>query len=289
MGDALTAPTQYLSRQEIQDRFVQVRDMFGGGWLKLRPGQFSGDTQMMLCVLESILDEGGFKIDPAIVKLLQWFKTRPKGIGKTTTESLKRLSKGESWRTASHCIYTQNPHQSAGNGALVRSIPIALRYATDRVSLVSYSSDCAMITHADPVATTAVVLLNLMISQLVQTAERDPRNASLDWLFGNQKNRWKNIFGEVDYLDIDDQIASGFAVDTLQSALWCYLKTESFEEAVVRAVNRGEDTSTLSAITGALAGAHYGIEHIPARWQQSLEHRNALMSLAEKIYRQIFQ
>jgi ADP-ribosyl-[dinitrogen reductase] hydrolase len=289
VADALTAPVQFLSQDEIRDQHGEVREMLGGGWLHLRPGQFSDDTGMMLCVLESILEEGTFNVDGAVAKLLQWYKTRPRGIGKTTTESFKRLRKGESWRTASQKVYAKRPHSAAGNGALLRSLPVALRYTADLTSLIALSSDSAIITHADPVASSGVVLLNMMISQLIQSDENDPRGPCIERLFGNKNNLWKNIFDEIDYLGPEDLIASGFVVDTIQSALWCYLRTGSLEEAVITAVNRGEDVYAMAAVTGALAGAHYGAENIPSRWLDVLEHREAMTSLAGKLYRLIRQ
>ena len=289
MGDALTAPVQFVSRQEICEQFTEVRDMLGGGWLKLRQGQFSDDTKEMLCVIESILEEGGFNTDRVVLKLLQWYKTKPKGIGRTTTESLKRLSRGDAWQVASQNVYSKRLHSSAGNGALVRSLPIALRYTNDQASLVTLSSDCAKITHADPIATSGVVLLNMMVSQLIQGDEKDPRSPCIERLFGKKDNLWKNMFDEINFLEAEDLIASGFVIDTVQSALWCYLKTESLEEAMVAAVNRGEDVYALAAVTGALAGAYYGVEKIPSRWLDVLEHREALMSFAQKIYALIHQ
>jgi ADP-ribosyl-[dinitrogen reductase] hydrolase len=289
VGDALTAPVQFLSRDEIREQYLEVREMLGGGWLNLRPGQFSADTQMMLCVLESILEEGIFDIDRAVVKLLQWYKTKPKGIGKTTVASLKRLSRGENWRAASQKVYSKSPHLSAGNGALLRSLPVALRYSSDFASLVTNSSDSAMITHADPIVTSGVVLLNLMISRLIHNDEKDPRASCTEYLFGNKNNLWKNIFDEIDYLGEEDLIASGFVVDTIQSALWCFLKTGSMEEAVIAAVNRGEDVYALTAVTGALAGAYYGLEGIPSRWLDVLEHREAMSAFAKRIFLMIRQ
>ncbi|MBZ5536792.1 MAG: ADP-ribosylglycohydrolase family protein [Acidobacteriia bacterium] len=284
VGDALTAPVQFLSRDDVREQYVEVREMLGGGWLHLRPGQFSDDSQMMVCVLESILEEGAFNVDRAVIKLLQWYKTKPKGIGKTTVASFKRLSKGENWRTASQKVYAKRLQSSAGNGALVRSLPVALRYASDAVSLVTHSANSAMITHADPIVTSGVVLLNLMISELIHNDEKDPRAHSIEYLFGKKNNLWKNILDEIDYLGEDDLIASGFVVDTVQSALWCLLKTGSVEEAVIAAVNCGEDVYALAAVTGALAGAHYGLEGIPSRWLNALEHREAMSALAKRIY-----
>ena len=289
VGDALTAPVQFLSQDDIREQYGEVLEMLGGGWLHLRPGQFSDDTGMMLCVLESILEEGIFNVDGAVVKLLQWYRTRPKGIGKTTAESFKRLRKGESWRTASKKVYTKRPHTSAGNGALLRSLPVALRYTADLASLIALSSDSATITHSDPIATSGVVLLNLMISQLIQTDEKDPRGPCIEQLFGNKNNLWRNMFDEVDYLGKEDLIASGFVVDTIQSALWCFLKSGSLEEAMITAVNRGEDVYALAAVTGALAGAHYGAEKIPSRWLDALEHHEAMSSLAGRMYKLIRQ
>jgi ADP-ribosyl-[dinitrogen reductase] hydrolase len=289
VGDALAAPVQFLSPEEVQEHFVEVRDMMGGGWLKLRKGQFSSDTEMMLCVLESILESGTFSVDKGIDRLLKWYKTRPKGIGKTTGESLKRLSKGEPWRTASSHVYSKRNHSSAGNGAMLRSIPIALRYTFDCASLITLSADSAMITHADPLATSGVVLLNMMISRLLETEEKDPRAYCIERLFGTQQNVWKPILDEVDYLEVEDLIASGFVVDTLQSALWCFLKADSFENAMVAAINRGNDVCGLASVTGALAGAYYGVEKIPTRWLDALEHREALMSLAQRLYTLLHQ
>ena len=284
VGDALTAPVQFLSRDEIRDQYVEIREMLGGGWLRLRPGQFSDDTQMMICVLESILEEGTFDVDRAAMKLLQWYKTKPKGIGNTTVASFKRLSKGENWRTASQKVYSKRLHSSAGNGALVRSLPVALRYCSDSAALVTHSSNSAMMTHADPIVTTGAVLLNLMISQLIQSDEKDPRAPSIEYLFGKKNNLWKNILDEIDYLGEEDLIASGFVVDTVQSALWCFMKTGSLEEALITAVNRGEDVYALAAVTGALAGAHYGLEGIPTRWLDALEHHEAMTAFARRIY-----
>jgi ADP-ribosyl-[dinitrogen reductase] hydrolase len=283
VGDALSAPAQFVSREVIHEQYDTIREMQGGGWLKLRKGQFSDDTHMMMCVVESIIEEGTFNVEHAITKLLRWYKTRPKGVGATTAGSLTRLSKGETWRTASHRVYALHPEASAGNGALVRSLPIALRYATDFSSLVTHSPDSAAITHADPMATSGVVLLNIMVSHLLQSEEKDPRAYCLERLFGRQDNVWKHIFVEIDYLEQRDLIASGFVVDTLQSALWCFLKTGSFEEALIAAVNCGDDVNSLTAVAGALSGAHYGVESIPARWLDVLEHREALMSFAQRI------
>ncbi len=167
---------------------------------------------------------------------------------------------------------------------MVRSLPIALRYAIDFSSLVTHSSDSAAITHADPMATSGVVLLNIMVSHLLQSEEKDPRSYCLERLFGRQDNVWKHFFAEIDYLEQKDLIASGFVVDTLQSALWCFLNTGSFEEALIAAVNCGDDVNSLTAVAGALSGAHYGVELIPARWLDVLEHREALMSFAQRIY-----
>jgi ADP-ribosyl-[dinitrogen reductase] hydrolase len=109
VGDALSAPAQFVSREVIHEQYDTIREMRGGGWLKLRKGQFSDDTHMMICVVESIIEEGTFNVEQAITKLQRWYKTRPKGVGRTTAESLKRLRKGEIWRTASHRVYALHP------------------------------------------------------------------------------------------------------------------------------------------------------------------------------------
>jgi ADP-ribosyl-[dinitrogen reductase] hydrolase len=85
-------------------------------------------------------------------------------------------------------------------------------------------------------------------------------------------------------MGMEDLVPSGFVLDTLQAAMWCFLNTDSFEDAVVYAVNLGGDTDTIGAVCGALAGAWYGLEQIPSRWQQPLDGRQEIIELATGIY-----
>lgn len=82
----------------------------------------------------------------------------------------------------------------------------------------------------------------------------------------------------------DEIKSSGYVIDTLEAALWCVDKTDSYEEAVILAVNLGEDADTVGAVTGQLAGAIYGVDAIPERWMKPLAWKEQLTDIAAKLH-----
>ena len=170
--------------------------------------------------------------------------------------------------------------KSAGNGTIMRCAPIALRYVYDERRLIDGSRDEALITHFDPLAWTGSIAVNLLIVRLLTGAI--PAARSRMWPYACR--RMPKAAAEVaDVLRkargdimVDCCRQPAIVLDTLRVALWALLGNTTFEETVVAAINQGGDADTQGAVTGAFAGALYGVEAIPARWLERLQGRDEL-------------
>lgn len=82
--------------------------------------------------------------------------------------------------------------------------------------------------------------------------------------------------------------SSGYVLSGLEASLWCFLNSESYAEAVLKAVNLGDDTDTTGAITGGLAGIYYGFENIPKEWVADLVRKEDIENLCLKLEKKLF-
>ena len=281
VGDALGAQVEGMWPEEIQRRYGRVTELLGGGWLGLGPGEWTDDTAMMLCIARSIVEKGRFDPDDVALKFLAWFEAGALGIGRTTYVALDALTRGASWRDAGRIAHDRLGGMSAGNGSIMRCAPIALLDGKDPERLIRDSIDSSLITHWDPRACWGAAALNLAISQIIY----EGRDGLVERVIDRIDNAdVRQAMAGVAGMRREDIVPSGFVLDTLQAALWCFLNTSSFEDALVAAVNMGGDADTIGAVCGALAGACYGLEEMPKRWQQPLAGRLEIVELAERIY-----
>lgn len=281
VGDSLGAPIEGISRTEIRLRYGQVTEMLGGGWLGLKPGEYTDDTAMMLCIARSIVERGGFVPEDVASRFLDWFHAGAIGIGRTTWLALDELAKGASWREAGRRAHDRLGGLSAGNGSIMRCAPIGLLRLKDVDRLIEDSIESSLITHWDAKACWGAAAINSALSQLVN----GKRESLIFQLVAQiEEPEVKRAVAEVAELKIEQLRTSAYVLDTLQAALWCFLNSASFEEAVIAGVNLGGDTDTIGAVTGALAGAYWGLSQIPNRWLDVLKDKDEIIRLANGIY-----
>lgn len=287
-GDALGGPVEFMTTEQIiAKRGKPVREMIGGGWLKLRPGETTDDTAMARALAESLVAAGGFDAADVAARYVAWLRSDPRDVGNTVRYALRGWQMGLGVPSAALGAHRQTRGKSAGNGTIMRCAPIALRYAEDERRLVDASHDEALITHFDPQAWTGSVAVNLLIARLLLGAE--PGVAIKDVAY--RIRRMPKAACEVaQVLETTSGAirggllpASGFVLDTLRIAVWALLGNTSFEETVVAAINLGGDADTQGAVAGALAGARYGVEAIPRRWLDALHGADELRSLADEL------
>ncbi len=280
IGDALGAPVEFKSR----GTFKKVTGMQDGGPFNLREGQWTDDTSMALCLADSLIERG---FDPAdqMQRYTRWFREgynsvtgRCFDIGVGTRAALIRWEK-----TKDPFAGDVSPH-AAGNGTLMRLAPVAMRYANDAHQAMRQAAVVTRTTHGAPeTIDCSQIMAAHLCAEFNHTDDDEDQPVLGPAGYTNQKTM--NIALGT-YLDkTQDQIrGSGYCVESLEASLWCLETSSSFSEAVLKAVNLGDDSDTTGAICGQLAGARYGVEGIPPDWIKQLAMSDAIAERAIKLY-----
>ncbi|MFH8930556.1 ADP-ribosylglycohydrolase family protein [Streptomyces pristinaespiralis] len=266
VGDALGAPFEFGEPGVYRVRFPDgVGEMCGGGgW---DPGEATDDTQMAVLVGESLLEHGGLEPADVFRRFQRWAASDPKDIGLQTEDV---LTGGDPWDTAA-ARHFDRTGRAAGNGSLMRAATSAVFYAgAGRDASMAGARRIAALTHGDRAAWEGTAVLHELIR--VALAGEDPLAAvpaTLEQVHGDHRARWATVLSDGWHPD-DATEFNGAAWPCLGSALWALRTTTSFEESLTAAIDLGGDTDTVAAVTGALAGAVYGIEAVPERWTAPL-------------------
>jgi len=281
VGDALGASVEFLSRGS----FDPVIDMQGGGAFNLDPGQWTDDTSMALCLAESLIEKKGFDAYDQMVRYLRWYRTgylsstgRCFDIGRTTAVALctfENTREPFSGPTDSH---------SSGNGSLMRLAPVLMFFYPNKEAMISYAAESSRTTHGSQECIDACRLFASTLFNVFSGMDKE--RVLFDHDEGIVKTpKIREIARGAYKGKKEKQIQGrGYVVKSLEAALWCFLATDSFSDAVLKAVNLGDDADTTAAICGQLAGAFYGVPSIPASWMQCLTMNNEIKMLAEKLF-----
>lgn len=279
VGDALGAPLEF---QPARPPEHYLTEMIGGGWQKLAPGEWTDDTQQALCIVESLLVKRVFDPDDIARRFVGWMQSNPKDIGLHTRRVLDAIQRGDSWEEASRQTQELDP-DNAPNGSLMRCAPLALFFCRHPEYVASLSPVLSRITHAHPDCEWACVFLNVAIVALLTGRGRTEAIEAAYNAIDGASQALKDRVGMA--MQPTCEVApTGYVLDTLQVAVWAFLHTKTFEDAVITAVNRGADADTVGAVVGALAGARYGMTGIPARWLMALKESTFLIDYADRLY-----
>jgi ADP-ribosyl-[dinitrogen reductase] hydrolase len=255
LGDALGAPVEFLTTGEIAAKHGVLRELVGGGWLHLRRGAVTDDTEMSLCLARSLVAQGGLDLADAARAFADWLRAGPADVGNTVRRGIRRYLLDGS---------LAGPPQAGdgGNGAAMRILPVALATLGDDARLEVDAVAQAHLTHHHPLSDAACVHLGRLLHlACLGRSLAQLRRATDAWLERFPAFRFEPYPG----------LATGYVVDTVQTVLHAFFGTRGFEECLVSVVNRGGDADTTGAIAGALAGAYYGPEELPRRWLRALD------------------
>jgi ADP-ribosyl-[dinitrogen reductase] hydrolase len=279
-GDAVGTTVEFMRRGS----FAPVTDMVGGGPFQLLPGQWTDDTSMALCLAESLLRKNGFDAADQMGRYLNWWKwgyLSSTGecfdIGTTVRDAL-----AEYQLSGDPFAGSTDPY-SAGNGSMMRLAPLVLFYFPDAERLREFTVDSSRTTHG---ALEAIECCLVLAECIANALRGDPKAqvVKVDYLKLSQPKVADIASGH--YLDKarSDIVGTGYAVASLEAALWCFHHTDSFAEAVLVATNLGDDADTTAAIVGQLAGAYYGVQGIPAEWLGKLWQREDIQETADALF-----
>lgn len=278
-GDAVGTTLEFKPRGS----FIPITDMVGGGPFQLQPGQWTDDTSMAMCLAESLVRCDTFDVHDQMNRYANWYRHgywsatgECFDIGMATRAAIDRfLQDGQP-------LAGSDDPRSAGNGSIMRLAPVALRYAgtPDLQAMAALSSRT---THAAQECLEACRLLAVALERALAGGTRD---AVLD--LSNvpvESARLQQIAAGGYRSAAREQIrGNGYVVDSLEAALWCFDRHDTFEAVVLEAANLGEDADTTAAIAGQLAGAFHGARGIPGRWLQRLALRAEIQALADALH-----
>jgi ADP-ribosyl-[dinitrogen reductase] hydrolase len=243
-----------------------------------KKGEYTDDTQMALLIAESLLQSKGFLASDLARRFQTWARTA-KDVGIQTRAVVNMAGYVRDPEGCSSRYHASHPDSSAGNGAVMRCGPVALFCLGSVDRLVEISRASARVTHHDPKAQSSCVILNACIQGAICRGIRDGRAEAITLLNETERPAWHRL-EQIEAYKEDDIKSSGYTVDTLEAAIWSFLTTASYEEAVVRAANLGDDADTVAAVCGALAGAYYGYAAIPKRWRNQLREEARIHKIA---------
>jgi len=293
VGDALGMPTQFLTRD-------QIRRYYGkpvAGFLKAHPGHasdslsqgsYTDDTQMMLATAECLVECRVMDAAKQAEALLSWYVNGAphRTPMRANIRACKHLSAGRAW--------TRSGVFSGGCGAAVRMPPIGLFFHRCPEALSRAAIDACTMTHTDPRAKAASVAVAYLIARLVQAnAKTSPGEQVLetaDKVAGLDQDmaamlRWVT---QMVHLNPEEALfeigTSSDAIEAIPAATYCFLKySRQYQNAVLAAVNAGDASDSIAALTGSMVGAYSGIDAIPKHWQLEVENPDVLVGIAESL------
>lgn len=298
IGDALGVPVEFKKREDLKINPV-TKMLEYMSWNQPK-GTWSDDSALTLCLVEELIK--GYHLEEIGQSFVRWNKYghwtahgKLFDIGGTTRHSIARLIKGESARFSGNIFEEDN-----GNGSLMRILPLAfyLENESDIQKLYLTIKEVSSITHGHFRSVFACFIYVVFAIQLLKgksktEAYKYTQGIALEYAEKQGFNPKEiELFHRVLKNDIskysEEKIESrGYVLHSLEASLWCFLNSETYPEAVLKAVNLGEDTDTTGAITGGLAGIYYGYESIPQEWLDVLVRKNDIEELCGQFHRSL--
>jgi ADP-ribosylglycohydrolase len=287
-GDALGTTVEFCP----PDSFVPLTTIVGGGPFRMKPGEWTDDTTMALCMAESLIACKGFDPMHQMETYIRWYRDGHwscKGhcfdIGTTTNSALHRFE-----RTRQPYCGSTNA-EASGNGSIMRLAPTPLFFARRPSDAVRRSADSSRTTHGSVHCVDACRYLGGLIVAALDGVEKEVLLA----------NRFEPLIVEFEHEPLSEKIANvaagsfktknppairgtGYVVDSLEAALWAFHRSSCFRDGALLAVNLGDDADTTGAVYGQLAGAYYGEDGIPKDWRDVLAMRSEIEAMADRLY-----
>lgn len=293
IGDALGLATEFMPKSEVLKAYPNgihnYQDIQTDGhterWEK---GDWTDDTDQMLCILDAILQEGNLSILAVSKKLKEWYLNEPTGIGETVFKVLSNDDFLSDPHRVSKNVWKESGEKSAANGGIMRTSILGI-WGYENIEKVKLNAQqICQITHYDPRCVASCVAVCLIIRELLINNEND--QDILDKVLGHclvYDHSIKNIFStlplKIEDLELDASTSIGYTYKALAAGLWVLKYSASFEEGIQSIIFEGGDADTNASVGGAILGAKFGYKNIPERLKQGLLHKNDLDARIEKL------
>ena len=304
IGDALGFPVEFFTRQELEEN--PVVDMLKNEMYNTPAGAWSDDTSMALCAIDS-LSTGKLDFDDVMQKFGKWYYQNEytvagEVIGEGNTCSLAIENYFKHNKTIYDCGLDRE--DTNGNGSLMRIYPFVLYLANKNISIdkkINIIHMASALTHAHQIAKISCGIYAFVLWELLESKTRNKmvirkaltkaknyysRNSEVDLSHFNRLfNEISLVCAKCDNTALENKISTtGYVLDTVEASVYCLLATNSYSECVLRAVNLGDDTDTIAAIAGSVAGLLYGFNSISKNWLCVLVKRDFIDKICNKFY-----
>lgn len=294
IGDALGVPVEFQSRPSLTQN--PVKDMNGYGTHNQPIGTWSDDSSLTFCLAESLCS--GYNLKDISYKFFQWYRAEiwtPHGevfdIGIATSKAINKIANG-----TDPVLCGGNNEADNGNGSLMRILPLLfyLRNEDNLQVIFNKVQEVSAITHAHFRSVFACFIYIIYGLELLKGCDKKVAYQNMQVTVKkfiaqsafdtNEINLFERILNS-DITTVPDHeiYSSGYVLHSLEASLWCVLTTQSYEDAVLKAVNLGEDTDTTAAIAGGLAGLIYDFDAIPEKWKNLLVRRSDIEALCAEL------
>lgn len=291
IGDALGVPVEFKNRETLESN--PVIDMMEYGSHRVPKGTWSDDTSLLMATMDSITNNGKIDYRDILSRFLNWMNKaeytatdKVFDIGFTTSNSLKNYAFGVDPLKCGGNNINEN-----GNGSLMRILPLAyylyyVKYLEEvEVDIINKVSS---LTHAHEISKMGCKIYVDYVKKLLETKDKFMayeyiKNYDYSKFYSKEtiKCYERILNGNLSELSENEISSSGYVVSTLEACLWCTLKENSYKDAVLSAVNLGDDTDTVGALTGGINGILYGEASIPIKWLEVLQKRNYIEDMCD--------
>ena len=291
IGDALGVPIEFLNRNFLE--LMPVTEMLSVGTHHQPAGTWSDDTSMTICLIQSLIDQKCFHYHDIMENFVKWYLQDEFTATKLTFDiggTCKRAI--ENYLAGGHPVKCgMNHYANNGNGSLMRILPVAFVCHRNQITgekRFELVKNISSLTHAHPISVLGCLIYTNFVCHLLggDNPKEAYRKTQLDDYSMFEKEEitlYSRILKNQIYRYPKGFISSrAYVVDTLEAALWSFLTTDNFQDAVLTAVNLGDDTDTVGALTGSLAGIQYGLKSIPEKWVTTLKRGRYLVKLCDQ-------
>lgn len=306
IGDALGLGMEGLSPQQVaqyypeglQDYDAIVRDEHRSRW---EPGEWTDDTGLMLCILDSFLEQNAVDLLDIARRFQRWAAAGNPGLGGTTHAVLfcKDLYGVEflqsdfedNYGVAARHVWEQSDRQLAANGGVMRTSVVGLWDSGDRQAVRENAAKICQITHYDPRCVASSVAVSLAVRDLLNGATdmqalTRSRLGEFDGIHADVTTyRQRTENPDIAALKLGESWGMGYTLKTTSAGFWALQHAPDFESGLLQIIHQGGDADTNGAVAGALLGAKFGYRNMPEAWVQGLRDRAALEARAEQLVR----
>ena len=292
VGDTMGVPVEFNSRGKLL--LNPVTEMLEYGTHNMPKGCWSDDTSMTLATMDSIIKCKEINTNDMADRFIKWYRNGEYtatgimfDIGTTTKQALIKYQRGID--IASKCGGERE--YDNGNGSIMRMLPIAyycyLKSLED-TEILKIVKEVSSITHRHQISILGCYIYVRLAMELLKGKEllqAYQEIKKLDYSYFTEDTIYKYeriINNDIGLYNINEISSNGYIVSTLEAVIWSLINSKSFNETIIKAINLGEDTDTVGACVGGLAGIYYGIENINQKWKDNILRYDYIINICKE-------